>query len=129
MQDNLFVRLKEKIKIWRWRTLIIIPFLAIALLTLSLSCYYSYKSSVSENWLQIPARIVKTEICTHIDSKNSKTTEVLVKYTYVTNKKEFTNNKIAFGYSQSNLNDDSYAATLNSDKFQDKFKIGINNLN
>ena len=107
MHENLLVRLKEKIKIWRWGTLIIVPFLAIGLLTLSLSCYYSYKSSVSENWLQIPARVVNTEMYTHVDSKNSKTTEILVKYTYLIKKKEYTNNKLAFGYSQSNLNDDS----------------------
>lgn len=104
---NAWIRLKEKFIEWGWGALLIVPFIIIGLFTFSYSCYNIYKADATESWLQRPAKVIHTELQTHKDSKGKTTTEVVIKYAYVVDEKEYTNTKIAFGYSKSNLNDDN----------------------
>jgi hypothetical protein len=88
-----------------WGLLLIIPFLAIGILTLFLSIKNIHKTEQAEDWNQVPANIEGVDIESIKGSKGTKSYKVIAKYSYIIGSKKYFGDRIAFGYSMSNFED------------------------
>lgn len=117
----MIANLKDKIKNFGWPISITLLFGAICLAILVLSCYQIFKAEKTKSWRQAQANVKKVDYKTHdyhSSGRNSVTTyETLVTYEYWINSKKHIGNKIAIGYSISNVEEhDAVFATLDNAK-------------
>lgn len=114
---------KNFIKDSGWGLLLVIPFLAVGIGTLLLSIKNIHKTEQAKDWIQIPANIDKIDIDSH-SNKGTTSHEVIARYSYSIGSKKYLGNRIAFGYSMSNLEDhDGLFYRLKESK---KIKIYVN---
>jgi hypothetical protein len=115
---------KSFVKDSGWGLLLVIPFLAIGILTLFLSIKNIHKTEQAEDWNQIPANIERVDIKSSKDSKGTKSYEVIAKYSYIIGSKKHFGDRIAFGYSMSNFED--YSGLFYKLKESKKIMIYVN---
>jgi hypothetical protein len=99
------MRIKELVVKNGWKSLLIIPFLGIGLMTLFFSLKNIIKIQEAKNWTQTAANVEQVYIDSTKNSKGTELYELIVKYSYILNSKKYLGGNLAFGYSMNNFED------------------------
>jgi hypothetical protein len=99
------MRIKELVVKNGWKSLLIIPFLGIGLMTLFFSLKNIIKIQEAKNWTQTAANVEQVDIDLTKNSKGTELYELIVKYSYILNSKKYLGGNLAFGYSMNNFED------------------------
>ncbi|CAH0334663.1 hypothetical protein FVB9288_00258 [Flavobacterium sp. CECT 9288] len=99
------MRIKELVVKNGWKSLLIIPFLGIGLMTLFFSLKDIIKIQEAKDWTQTAANVEQVYIDSTKTSKGTELYELIVKYSYVFNSKKYLGWNLAFGYSMNNFED------------------------
>ncbi|MCF6141684.1 DUF3592 domain-containing protein [Flavobacterium sp. K77] len=99
------MRIKELVVKNGWKSLLIIPFLGIGLITLFFSLKNIIKIQEAKDWTQTAANVEQVYIDSTKTSKGTELYELIVKYSYVFNSKKYLGGNLAFGYSMNNFED------------------------
>ena len=99
------MKIKELVVENGWKSLLIIPFLGIGLMTLFFSLKNIIKIQEAKDWTQTAANVEQVYINSTKDSKGTESYEVIIKYSYILNSKKYSGGNLAFGYGMNNFED------------------------